>query len=247
MTPKAGRSGLKHDRNPARGAAGDILLLHGCCHNPTGADLSMEQWQAVANLCNDTGLLPFVDFAYLGFGDGLEQDAAGLRLLAAQVSEMVIAASCSKNFGVYRERVGAAMLIGANSDEADIAFGQLLSVTRSVYSMPPDHGAAIVRIILSDPELRADWQLELEEMRQRMERLRQDFADALRRASNSSRYDFVASQKGMFSRLGLTTQQIETLRENHGVYIVGDSRINIAGLPEGRLDELAHAIVATSE
>lgn len=226
--------------------AGDILLLHGCCHNPTGADLSLEQWQIIADLCKERGLLPFVDFAYLGFGDGLEKDAAGLRLLASQVPELVIAASCSKNFAVYRDRVGAALLVAANAGEADIGLSQLLSVTRSVYSMPPDHGAALVRMVLTDPQLRADWMAELEGMRQRMESLRRDFADALRRASNSSRFDFIAGQKGMFSRLGLSPEQIDTLREEHGIYIVGDSRINIAGLPGDKLDELARAIVATS-
>ncbi|WP_136661195.1 amino acid aminotransferase [Nitratireductor sp. XY-223] len=227
-------------------AAGDIVLLHGCCHNPTGADLTVPQWEAIADLCNEKGLFPFVDFAYLGFGDGLEEDCAGLRALARRVPELAIAASCSKNFAVYRERVGAAMLVGANALDVDTAFSQLLSVTRSVYSMPPDHGAAIVRIVLDDPELRADWMEELEGMRSRMVTLRRDFADALRRASNSGRYDFIADQKGMFSRLGLATEQIDTLRNEHGIYIVGDSRINIAGLHHDKLDDLARAIVAVA-
>ena len=226
--------------------AGDVLLLHGCCHNPTGADLTLEQWQAVTDLCNRKGLLPFIDFAYLGFGDGLQQDTAGLRLMAANVPELVLAASCSKNFAVYRERVGAAMLIGADAEQADTAFSQLLSVTRSIYSMPPDHGAAAVRIALEDPALRADWMEELESMRLRMETLRRDFADALRMASNRDRFDFIAGQKGMFSRLGLTPEQVETLRSEHAIYRVGDSRINIAGLPGDRLDELARAIVSVA-
>lgn len=223
---------------------GDILLLHGCCHNPTGADLNIDQWQAIAKLCVEKHLVPFVDFAYLGFGDGLDQDTAGLRLLAGAVPEMVVAVSCSKNFAVYRDRVGAAMLIARNAQEADTAFSHLLSVTRSVYSMPPDHGAAVVRLVLTDPELQADWQQELEEMRARMETLRGDFADALRRASNSDRFDFIAGQKGMFSRLGLSPEQVERLREEHGIYAIGDSRINIAGLPGDRLDDVARAIVA---
>ena len=227
--------------------AGDILLLHGCCHNPTGADLSSDQWKAVAELCRDKGLFPFVDLAYLGFGDGLEEDAAGVRLLAQTVPECAIAASCSKNFAVYRERVGAAMLVGTDIVRLDTAFGQLLSVTRSVYSMPPDHGAAAVRIVLEDDGLKADWKAELETMRTRMTGLRQDFADALRRASNSSRFDFIARQKGMFSRLGLGPDQIDTLRNEHGIYIVGDSRINIAGLPGDRLDDLARAIVSVAD
>jgi aromatic-amino-acid transaminase len=229
----------------AAARAGDILLLHGCCHNPTGADLNLEQWQAITDLCLEKQLVPFVDFAYLGFGSGLDEDTVGLRLMAAQMPEMVIAASCSKNFAVYRERVGAAILIARNAEEADTAFSHLLSVTRSVYSMPPDHGAAIVRMVLTDPELLADWQQELEEMRLRMETLRQEFADALRRASNSARFDFIAGQKGMFSRLGLSPEQVDRLREEHGIYAVGDSRINIAGLPSDRLDHVARAIVAT--
>ncbi|MCR9136648.1 MAG: aspartate/tyrosine/aromatic aminotransferase [Alphaproteobacteria bacterium] len=223
---------------------GDILLLHGCCHNPTGADLNIDQWKAVADLCVEKQLVPFVDFAYLGFGDGLDHDTAGLRLLAGAVPEMVIAVSCSKNFAVYRDRVGAAILIARNSAEADAAFSHLLSVTRSVYSMPPDHGAAVVRLVLTDPELQADWQQELEEMRIRMETLRREFSDALRRASNSDRFDFIAGQKGMFSRLGLTSEQVDRLREEHGIYAVADSRINIAGLPGDRLDDVARAIVA---
>ncbi|MEM6463741.1 MAG: amino acid aminotransferase [Pseudomonadota bacterium] len=226
--------------------AGTAVLLHGCCHNPTGADLSIDQWQAVAQLCNVNNLLPFVDFAYLGFGDGLEADTAGLRLMASSVPRMLIAASCSKNFAVYRERVGAAMIIGADAVEADIAFSQLLSVARGMYSMPPDHGAAVVRIILEDADLKADWMAELEAMRTRMASLRADFADALRRASNSARFDFVAKQKGMFSRLGLTPEQIDILREEHGIYIVSDSRINIAGLPAEALDDLARAIVSVA-
>ena len=227
--------------------ASDILLLHGCCHNPTGADLSLEQWKTVTDLCLEKDLVPFVDFAYLGFGGGLEEDTAGLRHMASRVPEMVVAASCSKNFAVYRDRVGAAMLIARNAQEADLAFSHLLSVTRSVYSMPPDHGAAVVRLVLKDPELRADWAQELEEMRLRMETLRGDFADALRRASNSGRFDFIADQKGMFSRLGLTPEQIDRLREEHGIYAIGDSRINIAGLPGDRLDHVARAVVSVLE
>ncbi|MEX3010223.1 aromatic amino acid transaminase [Hoeflea sp. TYP-13] len=232
----------------ALGAAekGDVVLLHGCCHNPTGADLTIDQWKAVAELCVEKGLLPFIDFAYLGFGDGLDKDAEGLRLLAKIAPEFVVAASCSKNFAVYRERVGAAMIIGATAAEADTAFSQLLSVARSVYSMPPDHGAAIVKMVMQDPELIDDWKNELEEMRRRMMQLRQDFADALRKASNSDRFDFIARQKGMFSRLGLSPEQIETLRAEHGIYIIGDSRINIAGLPGDGLDDLARKIVAVA-
>jgi aromatic-amino-acid transaminase len=224
--------------------AGDIVLLHGCCHNPTGANLDAAQWAKVTDLVVERGLLPFVDIAYQGFGEGLDADAAGLRLLASKVPEMVVASSCSKNFAVYRDRVGAAMILAKNSAEADVAMSQMLSAARAMYSMPPDHGAAAVRMVLEDDGLRADWEAELEEMRLRMLRLRVQFADALRRQSNSDRFDFVASHRGMFSRLGLTEAQVERLRAEYGVYMVGDSRINVAGLPEDGMDDLAKAVVS---
>ena len=224
--------------------AGDTVLLHGCCHNPTGANLTPAQWQAVTDLVVEKGLMPFIDIAYQGFGEGLEADAVGVRTVAAKAPEMIVAASCSKNFAVYRDRVGAAILMAKDSAQADVAASQLLSVARTMYSMPPDHGAAVVRIVLEDPDLRADWENELEEMRQRMLDLRIRFAEALRRQSNSDRFDFVADHRGMFSRLGLTEAQVERLRAEHGIYMVGDSRINVAGLPENGLDELAKAIVS---
>ena len=225
-------------------APGDVVLLHGCCHNPTGANLDAAQWRKVAALLVEKGLLPFVDIAYQGFGEGLDADAQGLRLLAAEVPEMVVASSCSKNFAVYRDRVGAAMIMARTAAQADIAMGQMLAAARALYSMPPDHGAAAVRIVLEDPALRAEWQAELEEMRQRMLRLRVGLAEALRRQSNSDRFDFVAHHRGMFSRLGLTEAQVERLRDEHAVYMVGDSRINVAGLRENGLDDLAKAIVS---
>jgi aromatic-amino-acid transaminase len=223
---------------------GDVVLLHGCCHNPTGANLDAAQWAEVADLVVERGLLPFVDIAYQGFGEGLDADAAGLRLLAAKVPEMVVASSCSKNFAVYRDRVGAAMILAKDGAEADVAMSQMLSAARAMYSMPPDHGAAAVRIVLEDAALRADWRAELEEMRLRMLRLRVAFAEALRRQSNSDRFDFVASHRGMFSRLGLSEAQVERLRTEHAIYMVGDSRINVAGLPEDEMDALAKAIVS---
>ncbi len=224
--------------------AGDTVLLHGCCHNPTGANLTPAQWQAVTDLVVEKGLMPFIDIAYQGFGEGLEADAVGVRTVAAKAPEMIVAASCSKNFAVYRDRVGAAILMAKDSAQADVAASQLLSVARTMYSMPPDHGAAVVRIVLEDPRLRADWENELEEMRKRMLDLRIRFAEALRRQSNSDRFDFVADHRGMFSRLGLSEAQVERLRAEHGIYMVGDSRINVAGLPENGLDDLAKAIVS---
>jgi aspartate/tyrosine/aromatic aminotransferase len=224
--------------------AGDIVVLHGCCHNPTGANLTAAQWRRVADLLVERDLFPFIDLAYQGFGDGLDADAEGVRIVAAKVPELAVAASCSKNFSVYRDRVGAAIIMGRSAAEADIAVSQLYSVARGMYSMPPDHGAATVRIVMSDAELRADWEAELEGIRNRMIRLREGLAAALRQRSNSDRFDFVAHHRGMFSRLGLTVDQVKRLREEHAIYMVDDSRINVAGLPEDRLDDLAKAIVS---
>ncbi|RTM06868.1 MAG: aspartate/tyrosine/aromatic aminotransferase [Hyphomicrobiales bacterium] len=224
--------------------SGDVVLLHGCCHNPTGANLDAAQWAKVADVLLERGLLPFVDIAYQGFGEGLDADAAGLRLLADRVPEMVVASSCSKNFAVYRDRVGAAMILAKDGAQADVAMSQMLAAARALYSMPPDHGAAAVRMVLEDTDLRKDWETELEGMRLRMLRLRVALAETLRRQSNSDRFDFVASHRGMFSRLGLTEAQVERLRTEHAVYMVGDSRINVAGLPEDGMDDLAKAIVS---
>ncbi len=222
--------------------AGDIVVLHGCCHNPTGADLSSEQWSTLIDFLEANDLFPLVDLAYQGFGDGLDEDAAAVRLMASRLPEMVVAASCSKNFGLYRERVGTAMVMATDAAAATRAHGLLGSVIRANYSMPPDHGANSTEIVLSDSTLNNEWRAELEVMRLRMMNLRQQFSDALRKRSNSERFDYIAHQKGMFSRLPLNTEQIDTLRTGHGIYIVGDGRINIAGLPEEGLDTLADAI-----
>jgi len=221
---------------------GDIVVLHGCCHNPTGADLTLEQWSQLIELLKAKDLFPFVDMAYQGFGDGLEEDASAIRLMADNLPEMVVAASCSKNLGLYRERVGAAMLMAADESEATRAHGLLSTVIRANYSMPPDHGANTTEIVLSDSALNADWREELESMRLRMVGLRQAFSDAMRKRSNSERFDFIAHQKGMFSRLPLDAAQITALRDDHGIYVVGDGRINVAGLPQDGLDDLADAI-----
>ncbi|TAT72462.1 amino acid aminotransferase [Rhizobium ruizarguesonis] len=224
--------------------AGDIILLHGCCHNPTGANLTIEQWGPIVDLLIERNLFPFVDLAYQGFGDGLEEDAAAVRLLASKVPEMAVATSCSKNFSVYRDRVGAVILLGKDAESVKIAGSQALATTRVLYSMPPDHAAAAARLILEDDALRADWKSELEAMRLRMLNLRKGFAEALRHQSNSSRFDFVADHRGMFSRLGLTEAQVDRLRDEFGIYMVGDSRFNVAGLREDRLDDLAKAVVS---
>jgi aspartate/tyrosine/aromatic aminotransferase len=219
--------------------AGDVVLLHGCCHNPSGADMTLEQWKAVAELIQRKGLLPFVDMAYQGLGEGLEEDAAGVRYLAGQVPEMVIAASCSKNFGLYRERTGALMLLSATGVINTAATSQLLSVVRSHYSMPPAHGAAIVEIILGDDALRAGWQSELSGMCERILRLRHAFADALAPVGD---FGFIARQRGMFSFLGITPEQVRRLRKDHGIYMLESSRVNVAGLNDQVLPNVAHAI-----
>ena len=225
---------------------GDVLLLHGCCHNPTGANLSLEEWRELTEFVLARGAVPMIDLAYQGFGDGLEEDAAGLRHMAAAVPELLLAASCSKNFGVYRDRVGAAFVLSATPQAAEVTRSNLASLNRLNYSFPPDHGAKAVALVLADPELRADWTAELEAMRTGMLGLRQGLADALRRETNSDRFDFIATHRGMFSRLGLAPEQVAVLREKHGIYMVGDSRINVAGLPAGGLETLAKAIAATA-
>jgi aspartate aminotransferase len=220
---------------------GDTVLLHGCCHNPTGANLSANQWNMLANLLADRGLIPLIDLAYQGFGDGLDADAEGTRIVAAACPETLIAASCSKNFGIYRERTGILIALTTPDRKATVQ-GNLNWLNRQNYSFPPDHGARVVQMILDDPTLRADWQAELEEVRLSMLDLRTALAAELRRATNSARFDFVATHRGMFSRLGLTEEQVERLRADHGIYMVSDSRINIAGLNAATVPVLAQAV-----
>lgn len=222
---------------------GDVVLLHGCCHNPTGANLSPEQWDKVANSLARTGALPFIDLAYLGFGDGLEADAYGTRKVLSEVPEALVAFSGSKNFGLYRERVGAAILVARDAAQADVANSQLLNIIRGAYSQPPDHGAEIIRTILEDKALRAEWEAELEVMRNRMIRLREKLSEAIRQRSNSKDFDFIAAHRGMFSLLGLENSVVEHLKATNGIYMIGDSRINVAGIPEDRVGELADAML----
>ena len=223
--------------------AGDVVLLHGCCHNPTGANLNMVQWQEVVNLINERGLVAMIDIAYQGFGDGLEEDAQATRLVASSVKRCLIAASCSKNFGVYRERTG--LLMAISDDPAQTALNQstLAFLNRQNYSFPPDHGARVVTTILNDEALRADWAAELEEVRLSMLGLRQQLADELQAQSGSDRFGFVAQHRGMFSRLGAAPELVEKLRADHGIYMVGDSRLNIAGLNATTVPILAKAII----
>ncbi|MDG1236702.1 MAG: aspartate/tyrosine/aromatic aminotransferase [Amylibacter sp.] len=231
-------------KNLANVKAGDVVILHGCCHNPTGANLSHMQWCEVAALLNEKGAVPFVDIAYQGFGDGLDEDAFGVRLLAQKCPEMLISASCSKNFGIYRERCGLVITLSKDVDNTALAQGMLSSLNRLNFSFPPDHGARLVTMVLSDSELRADWEAELEEVRIGMLNLRKILADALRTTTGSDRYDFIAEHRGMFSRLGLSKEQVVRLREEHAIYMIDDSRFNVAGLNEKVVPILAKAIVA---
>ena len=222
---------------------GDVILLHGCCHNPTGANLNAVQWQEVIALMNERGLIPMIDIAYQGFGDGLEEDAVGVRMVASSCPEVLIAASCSKNFGIYRERTG--LLMAVSNDAGGQALNQqtLAFLNRQNYSFPPDHGARLVTMILNDDALRADWAAELEETRLGMLALRQGLADELQRLTGSDRFGFIAQHRGMFSLLGTTPELVEKMRADNGIYMVGDSRLNIAGLNAQTVPILAKAIV----
>ncbi len=221
----------------------DVVVLHGCCHNPTGADIDFSAWQAITELAQKNGFTPFVDIAYQGFGDGLQQDAQGLRHMAERVEEMLVTTSCSKNFGLYRERTGAAIVLGKNATDAANAKGKLLGLARTTYTMPPDHGAALVRTVLQNEQLTAIWKSELSEMQQRLLTLRQSLCNQLRNQYNTSQFDFIESHKGMFTMLGLTSDQMVRLREEFGIYGVADSRINIAGLTEKDIPYVADAII----
>lgn len=207
-----------------KAAAGDVVLLHGCCHNPTGTGFRRDQWRALSDLLVARGLLPFIDLAYQGLGDGLDEDAAGLRLLLDTVGEALVAYSCDKNFGLYRERVGALWVMGATRASVCAIRDNLLVLARGLWSMPPDHGAAIVRLILEDAALAADWRRELEEMRQRINALRRALA------SGHPRLDPIGRQRGMFAMLPIGRPAVEFLRERSGIYMAGTGRINLAGL-----------------
>ena len=225
--------------------AGDIVLLHGCCHNPTGANLTSEQEDQIITTLAESGAVPFVDIAYQGFGDGLKKDARFTRKIASQLPECLIAASCSKNFGIYRERTGILMAVSASASLQAITQGNMAFLNRQNFSFPPDHGARLVTMILEDQTLRVLWSTELEQTRINMLNLRQQLADELRQRTNSDRFDFLATHRGMFSRLGVSVDTVEILRSDFGIYMVGDSRINIAGLNSHTVPILAHAVSQT--
>ena len=217
--------------------AGELVLLHGCCHNPTGADLTLDQWQELAELVAARGLIPFVDLAYQGLGNGLEPDAAGARLVVEAAEQALVAQSCDKNFGVYRERTGTLFVKAPSRASAEIVFGNLLSLARTMWSMPPDHGAAVVRTVLDDPELRADWNAELKEMCARIRSLR------ARLAAYDPRLAYIDQQNGMFSMLPLSEQAVLELRESHGIYMANSGRFNVVGLSDANVDIFAAAVV----
>ena len=222
---------------------GDLILLHGCCHNPTGANLKAPEWDAVIELLLKSGATPMIDIAYQGFGDGLEEDASGVRKLVNSVPETIIAASCSKNFGIYRERTGLLIVVSHDKDARDLNQSTLAFLNRQNFSFPPDHGARLVTMVLSDEELKRSWMEELEAVRTSMLSLRTQLATELEKLSGSNRFGFLADHRGMFSRLGASPVQVNELRENHAVYMVGDSRLNIAGLNSKTVPVLAKAIV----
>ncbi|MFL6861705.1 MAG: aromatic amino acid transaminase [Allosphingosinicella sp.] len=216
---------------------GDLLLLHGCCHNPTGADLSPGQWREVAALVARRGLIPYVDLAYQGLGNGLEPDAAGTRLVVEAAEQALVAQSCDKNFGVYRERTGNLFVKAPSRKIAEIAFGNLMILARTMWSMPPDHGAAIARLVLDTPALRADWHAQLQEMCARIRRLRG------RLAAFDERLAYIDGQNGMFSILPLDRAQVLALREEKGIYMADSGRFNVVGLSDGNIDRFAAAVV----
>ena len=221
----------------------DIVLLHGCCHNPTGQDLNQEQWQAVLEVAQQTGFVPFIDIAYQGFGDGLDEDAYGLRLLSRNLPEVILSASCSKNFGLYRERTGMACVVTETNATRITLQSQIQSVARANYSMPPSYGAALVDIILNNPELNSLWQTEVSDMRVRMQDLRALLVSKIQEQGAQHDFNFVTQQKGMFSFFCISPEQVRKMRSDSAVYFVDSSRVNIAGISKSNVDDLASALV----
>ena len=223
---------------------GDSVLIHGCCHNPCGADLTQAQWKVLAELCERTGVVPFIDIAYQGLAEGLEQDAYGVRIMAERLPEVLVVTSCSKNLGLYRERVGTVCVVSPDRERNQAVASNLSNIARGIYSMPPDHGAAIVDRIFHDTELRALWIVELDEMRNRLNSLRQLLVAKLSERDTPMDFSFIANERGMFSFLGISKEQVIRLREEFHVYLVESSRINIAGINQTNVDYVADAIAA---
>ena len=227
-----------------RAAPGDVVLVHACCHNPTGADLSLPQWERLTQLFLERQLTPFLDLAYQGFGSNLEEDTAPIRLVVDRVPEALVAVSYSKNLGLYRERVGAIITISENEQRADAVQSHVLQIARSIYSMPPDHGAAIAACIFADQALRQSWIEELAAMRNRIADMRSLLASHLRAVTHEATFDFLERQRGMFSLLGVSREAVEALRARHHIYMLGDSRMNLAGITPGNVGYVAEAIAA---
>jgi aspartate aminotransferase len=223
---------------------GDLVLLHGCCHNPSGADLTPEQWLVVRDIALECGFTVFIDLAYQGLGDGLETDVYGVRLMAESLPELLVVSSCSKNFGLYRERTGAFTLICDSDAAATTATTQIAAAARAMYSMPPDHGAAIVAHILKDPALLAEWDSELAAMRDRINRLRSQFVKTIASVSVDSDFSFIEREKGMFSFLGVSVEQVQRLINDYSIYLVSSSRINVASINDDNIDYLAKSLKA---
>jgi len=223
-------------------AAGDVILLHGCCHNPTGVDPTAEQWTQIAEAVHARGLLPLLDFAYQGFAEGIEEDAVGLRALAQPGRELLICNSFSKNFGLYNDRVGALTVVADSTEAAEKAMSHVKLRIRTNYSNPPAHGAAIVTTVLNDAELRTQWMAEVAAMRSRVHEMRRQFVDSLTAQGVDRDFSFIIGQRGMFSFSGLNKRQVEALREKHSIYIVGSGRINVAGMTTGNMEALTRAI-----
>ncbi|WP_332820577.1 amino acid aminotransferase [Pseudomonas sp.] len=221
---------------------GDVVLLHACCHNPSGFDLAEDDWRRVLEVIKARELLPLIDFAYQGFGTGLEQDAWAVRLFASELPELLITSSCSKNFGLYRERTGALIVCSSEAEKLLDVRSQLAAIARNLWSTPPAHGAAVVATILDDGELMTLWRDELEAMRRRVAGLRLGLVEALRPYGLAERFAHIAEQRGMFSYTGLSPRQVQRLRDEYSVYMVGSGRANVAGLDGERLDQLARAI-----
>ncbi|OMH29049.1 amino acid aminotransferase [Motiliproteus sp. MSK22-1] len=222
--------------------AGDVVLLHACCHNPTGLDLTAGQWEQVATLLKERGIMPFVDAAYIGFAESLEEDTKGINILADHCPDMLVAASCSKNFGLYNERIGSLTLIAANERDAQAGFSQINYCIRGNYSMPPNHGAAIVSTILNSPDLRAEWEDELAAMRSRILEMRLQFVETLSKLGVKQDFGFIAKQRGMFSFSSLSPEIVKKLQVEDAIYIVGSGRINVAGMTPSNIDRLCQAI-----
>ncbi len=221
---------------------GDVVLLHGCCHNPTGQDPTIEQWNTIAAILSERKAVPFVDFAYQGLGAGIEEDAAGLRALAKVCPEILVASSFSKNFGLYCERVGALTFVGASAESTKAALSQLKVCARTNYSNPPAHGGMIVKTVLTDQTLRSQWEEEVKGVRERINKMRDLFVETLKQKGVNQDFSFIKRQNGMFSFSGLKKDQVATLREKHSIYIVGSGRINVAGMTADNMDGLCEAI-----